>query len=190
MVQIIDRVGQLPTHPTKQYGTRSFSAINMAVIHHSATTSGNSTSFARHHVDNNDWPGIGYHFVIAKNGAIERTNDLATISYHAGNVNSRSVGILLIGDYMQQIPPRAQIDSAVRLIVMLEQQLGRPLEIVGHRDVMANRTCPGVNLNVDDIARRVAGFSQPPSIFQTMGANPAMILAMGILALIPLVRLK
>lgn len=190
MIQIVNRIGQLPTHPTERYNDRSVSSINMVVVHHSATTTGNSTSFANYHVFQNGWPGIGYHFVISKSGGIEQTNELNITSYHAGNVNYRSIGILLVGDYMQETPPQAQLDAAVSLIRLLEQQLGRPLEIVGHRDVMSNRTCPGVNLNVDDIARRVAGFSLPPSSILPMGANPAIILGMGVLALIAFLRLK
>lgn len=144
-----DIVNTLAKDPKRTYATRSLSSIRQIVIHHSATTSGSAAAYAKYHVENRGWPGIGYHFVIDKDGTINLTNYLETISYHVSGQNTRSIGICLTGNFDIQQPTTAQLNSVVRLIRFLSDQLGR-LPIKGHNDYAA-KSCPGNNISTQYI---------------------------------------
>lgn len=153
-VRINNLVGALTVSPIKRYTTRAVSLIDTVVIHHSATLGGSAQAYARFHVNENGWPGIGYHFVIDKDGAVHQTNDLTTVSYHVKNKNGTSVGICLTGDYDQESPPQAQINSCVNLIRMLNRQTGKRLNVKGHGELQA-KSCPGKNVDVRYIEKNV-----------------------------------
>lgn len=151
---IRDLTGQLIVSSSRSYSSRKLSAIDTAVIHHSATTSGSAQSYARYHVETNNWPGIGYHYVIDTDGTINQVNALTTVSFHVKNNNTRSVGICLTGNYETQQPPAVQIESAILLIRYLNGLLGRKLRIKGHGELQA-KACPGKNVNVRYIEKTV-----------------------------------
>lgn len=140
--QITNITDELPRHKSKHYRTRSLGQIDTLVIHHSATPDTiTARSIANYHVTTKDWPGIGYHFVITSDGEILQTNTLETASYHAGGSNNYSIGICLIGNFMDEPPPPQQINAATALIAYLRTQMG-PLSLQPHRKL--NQTaCPG-----------------------------------------------
>ncbi len=145
---IEDLTEQLPRHETKRYQQRSLEAITHLVIHQSGVTSNLPfADLARYHVEKIGWPGVGYHFYILPDGAIQQGNTLETISYQAGQANAYSVGICFAGQFDQFVPTPAQIDAGARLIVWLLQSLSLPLEnVVGHGDLPFAREevlCPG-----------------------------------------------
>ena len=60
----------------------------------------------------------------------------------------------LAGDFDEEYPSKAQNDALRRFLMDYEE-----LEIVFHRDIQDNRTCPGKNLNqqyLDDLLREVS----------------------------------
>lgn len=151
-LQVRNITGKLKKHRSKNYGRRKLEQIDNAAVHHSATNSGTPEAYARYHVDSNGWPGIGYHFVIQKDGTIYQTNDLETVSYHVSSHNTRSIGICLTGNYDTQTPPQIQLDQCAFLIAALRNKLPQPLEISGHRD-FSTKTCPGNNVDMAYIKR-------------------------------------
>ncbi len=132
------------------YSKRSISSIDKIVIHHSATNSGTPKAYANYHVNTRGWPGIGYHFVIQKDGSVFQTNYLDTVSYHTSGQNTRSIGICLTGNYDSQQPPALQLDALINLIRYLAKFLGR-LDIHGHND-FSSKSCPGDHINVQTIS--------------------------------------
>lgn len=155
-IDIRNVVGSLPKHPSKRYATRLVTAIRMAVIHHSAGSNGSPEQFARQHINDYDWPGIGYHFVVAKDGTIYQTNDLTTKCYHAHDANGYSVAICCIGNFEIESPTEAQISSLTVLIPYLNTLLVKKLEIVGHGSAPGNSTkCPGRNMNVAALTQKI-----------------------------------
>jgi hypothetical protein len=86
---------------------------------------------------------FAYHWLIRPDGRAERLLEDAYIGWHAGNweVNTRSVGIALSGNYEEAIPPIAQIEAAAKVI---GENYPRA-SILGHREVRqeAILTCPG-----------------------------------------------
>ena len=153
-IPITNVVYRLKRHWRKTYDKRGLSEIDSVVIHHSATESGTAESYARYHVDENSWPGIGYHYVINKNGSIEQTQLLKTVSYHTTGQNQRSVGICLTGNYDIQQPPPVQVEAAINLIRYLQGRLGRELRITGHNE-HSSKNCPGSNIDVNEIENSV-----------------------------------
>jgi N-acetylmuramoyl-L-alanine amidase len=86
---------------------------------------------------------FAYHWLIRPDGRAERLLEDAYIGWHAGNweVNTRSVGIALSGNYEETIPPLAQIEAAAKVI----RENYPWASILGHREVRqeASLTCPG-----------------------------------------------
>lgn len=141
-MEIKDIISNLPKHPTAQYKTRPPEIISEIIIHHSATKKGTPFSFARYHIDTRDFPGIGYHFVIPKDGTIFQTNELSKISWHCSGRNTVSVGICLIGHFDNEKPTIEQLQSLQKLITYLKEHLPTINKISGHRNY-STKTCPG-----------------------------------------------
>jgi N-acetyl-anhydromuramyl-L-alanine amidase AmpD len=148
----------LTKHKTKKYGVRNLNQITQAVIHHSATRMNAIGSrpqvYAKFHVENRGWPGIGYHFVIQPNGDIFQTNELKTVSNHVQNANTKSIGICLSGNFDVEQPTEAAYNAAVWLVKVLSTQLSRELEIKAHNEY-APKSCPGAAIDINIFRQRV-----------------------------------
>lgn len=122
---------------------------DMIVLHH---TGGADIDASAEEIDqwhkNNGWVGIGYHYVIRKDGTIEKGRPDWTVGAHAYGENWHTIGIHLSGDFSVAEPTEAQIESTAMLLANLCTDYGIPIDedhIVGHRDLMST-DCPGDNL--------------------------------------------
>lgn len=146
MPTIQDLRAALPVHATLTYERRPLATVTTLVVHHSASRpSIEWSAVARYHVSGNGWPGIGYHFGVAQDGLVSYVGDVETWRYHARDANSYSIGICCLGDYQVNDPPPAMIEALAVLCNGIETWIGRPLQRVGHRDVVETE-CPGDNL--------------------------------------------
>jgi hypothetical protein len=139
-----DLVDSLPKHPTNRYATRRLEAIEHIVVHHSAIppTVG-PQRIAEYHVNDLDWPGIGYHFVIDDQGVVFRTNEMEAMAYHAGDLNRTSVGVCFLGNFTDVAPTQHQLESGGTLMAWLVQEFKLTnSEIQGHKEFL-NTQCPG-----------------------------------------------
>ena len=124
---------------------------DMIVIHHTgdADIDASATQIDQWHKGSpNFWAMIGYHFVIRKNGTIERGRPEWAVGSHAYGENYHTLGIHLSGDFMTAKPTEQQIEMTAMLIAMLCEKYNIPTDknhIVGHRDLMST-SCPGDNL--------------------------------------------
>lgn len=137
---IIDLVDSLERHARDRYFRRK-SPPQFVVLHHSGSRHGPNAelsvrAIARYHVRTRGWPGIGYHYVVGADGSIFQTNRHETVSYHAGGVNEKSLGVCLLGNFVSGPPPAAQVAAAVRLLTYLN------LPVKPHRAV-SRTACPG-----------------------------------------------
>lgn len=127
-------------------GLRDRTSTNLIVIHHSDSPDVPAAEIHAWHLARG-WAGIGYHFVIRKDGSIERGRPQETIGAHAGaGVNGHSIGICLCGNFMKELPSDAQLVSLAELAAWLQRFYnasadGR-IEIKLHRQVAAT-DCPG-----------------------------------------------
>lgn len=129
-------------------------STNRVIVHHSASSDVSAATIHGWHL-NQGWSGIGYHFVIRRNGNIERGRELSAIGSHSGpKGNGDSVGVCLTGNFEIDKPTAAQINSLVWLILKyLEPRYGN-LKVIGHRDVMAT-ACPGKNFPWNELRRKL-----------------------------------
>jgi len=98
------------------------------------------------HVDDNGWSDIGYHYVVRRNGEIEKGRPDETTGAHAYGVNSRSIGICWVG--INNISPE-QEKSMIGLVNWLRGKYNVTIENVkGHKEaVKTKKTCPNINMN-------------------------------------------
>ena len=136
---------QLPTNGS--YEKRKLNTIDRIVIHHSAgAATATPEDFARWHIQDHNWPGIGYHYYIGTDGKIQQTNSLNTVSYHAGyEANLKGIAIVLPGNFNNEMPTDAQLKSMKNIIQILKLRFGKNLIVEGHKDEQ-NTSCPGTNL--------------------------------------------
>ena len=121
-------------------------ATNRIIIHHTggADIDAYAEQIHQWHL-NNGWSGIGYHFVIRKDGTIERGRPIWAVGSHAYGANSDSIGIHLSGEFTYNTPTEKQIESLALLIANLCEEYKIPVDrkhIIGHRETMAT-DCPG-----------------------------------------------
>ena len=155
-VNILDVVDDLTQHATLRYNQRDLEEIEQIVVHHSAQTNGDPFVYAAYHVKTHGWPGIGYHYVIQKDGLIFQTQQLETVSYHARNCNQNSVGICLTGNYNVEQVPAEQLQALYGLIDEIQRILRKKLIILPHHDC-TNTDCPGKNMPIDQISKKGIG---------------------------------
>lgn len=134
------------------YRRRSLSSIRNIVVHHSGTVTGSAEAYARYHSNTLKWPGIGYHIVIEQDGTVKFCNDLESISYHAGNANSYSVGVSMTGDFSRREPTVAQWTALYKVIEYLRAVLPKAkavTSVIGHQECPGykSKRCPSLNMD-------------------------------------------
>lgn len=137
------------------------------IIHHSATDSGSSLGFDKSHQARGFERGLGYDFVIT-NGTANKLDGQIEVSPRwikqetgahckAGNMNSKAIGICLVGNFNQDRVSAKQMDSLVYLVNRLAKYYKIPKSnILGHGQVKgANTDCPGNKFPWADLWRKL-----------------------------------
>ena len=154
--------------------------LRAGTLHHTAGsnsyTAAQSAGIMRadyaYHVKVNGWCDIGYNFVVDKFGQTFEGRaggvDRNVIGAHAGGFNSGTVGVSMIGNYQDAVPPAAALEAAAKVFAWKFQMAridphGRTTlvsggndkfaagtavtltNLFGHRDV-SSTACPGANL--------------------------------------------
>ncbi len=121
--------------------TRVDRPIDTIIIHYTDSADVSASTIDAWHKARG-WNGIGYHFVIRKNGAIEKGRNLALIGAHAEGHNTGSIGIVLTGsNAVSWYPANVQINTLKRLIRDIEG-VYKIKRMLFHRDV-GSTDCPG-----------------------------------------------
>ena len=126
---------------------------NKIVVHHSggtdkyplADTSHHTAQIIeRWHLSKPGWIGIGYHYVIHKDGTVWVGRPEHVHGAHTRAVNATSIGICLAGNFDATLPTEAQTE-ALRLLMLDIKTRHNITSIKPHR-AYANKTCYGNNL--------------------------------------------
>jgi N-acetyl-anhydromuramyl-L-alanine amidase AmpD len=134
----------LPKHPTERHRQRKTGDVRYLVISHSAIPGTiQPAAIARFHVDRVGWPGIGYHFYLDDQGQVFKTNELTAVSHHVGPWDAVSIGICLGGNFQQEPPAPAQIESAAQLTAWLLHELDLPLDAIRGKNEFVDADSPG-----------------------------------------------
>lgn len=147
--------------------TPAYSPVSHVIVHHSYTSNTSSNWAATvlaiwdYHVNSNNWCDIGYNWLIDPNGVIYegRGGGNNVRGAHFCATNTGTMGICMLGTYMDTIPTEAALNSLRQLLTWkscdanldpttssLHSSSGKVLHhISGHRDG-CNTLCPGDKL--------------------------------------------
>ena len=122
--------------------------VNTIWVHCSATKAKvdiGAAEIRKWHTDKG-WSDIGYHFVIRRNGQVEKGRPETKQGAHVYGYNKDSIGICMVGglDDMKKADANftfAQYSALVNLIADLQKKYGMDVKVRGHRDVAA-KSCP------------------------------------------------
>ena len=137
--------------------------INRITLHHDGMTTFTTTSAAaaqprieaiRSAHRGRGWGDIGYHYVIDPAGRVWQGRPLEWQGAHVGEQNQGNLGICVLGNYDNQRPSVAQLDSIERFIAQSMRTHGVSIhEIHTHRE-LAQPACPGRFLQPRLVAMR------------------------------------
>lgn len=122
----------------------------------------------RYHMDTKGWLDIAYSFLIANDGTIYEGRGWGVVGGHTENYNSKSHAFCLLGNFQKRAPTPAQENSFVALAQegLRNGWIGKPLRLLGHRDVATTGTlCPGIYAydRIPNLAHRVLHDSAAPA---------------------------
>lgn len=131
--------------------------INMIVIHCADTPSTMDIGVKEirdWHVNDNGWSDVGYHYVIRRDGTIEKGRKLEVVGSHVYGYNKNSIGICLvggkpIGKQKKNIDLFTidQLESLESLLFNLKGFLqDSNIKIVGHCELDNKKTCPNFDV--------------------------------------------
>ena len=94
------------------------------------------------------WSGIGYHFVVKRDGTVEDGRPLEKAGAHVKGFNAESIGVALVGGVSEDDRtvsennfPDKQIVEALRFVHNLRKEYDIPIEnVMGHKEVIAQIT--------------------------------------------------
>ncbi|SRR5258708_5634212 len=129
---------------------RPMSQLKYLTIHHTAGPDTQTPEeIAAFHVQSRGWGGIGYHFLVDKNGNVYYVGDLTTARANVLNMNELVIGICLIGTFMNgAIPTPDQLNSAHELCSQLLFRTPELTNVTAWSDVVPHKQlnateCPG-----------------------------------------------
>ena len=126
----------------------SMRAINKIIIHCSATPEGRDYTVAdidRWHKQRG-WNGIGYHYVIYRDGSVRTGRPVEQIGAHCTGHNSNSIGICYIGGLAadNKTPKDTRTPAQIKALRDLVGKLKKKYpgtHVHGHNE-FANKACP------------------------------------------------
>jgi N-acetylmuramoyl-L-alanine amidase len=113
--------------------------------------------------------GIGYHFVITKDGTVEVGRPLTKQGAHVLGLNHCSIGVVVAGhgDLVPWTPE--QRASLLDLVVHLVREYGvEPRDVIGHREAYTipgvpdtGKTCPGTLVSMRRVRKQLVDRLHP-----------------------------
>lgn len=131
---------------------RPLSQVKYLAIHHTAAPDTQTPQeIANYHIQHNGWGGIGYHFLISKDGIVFYVGDISTARANVSSLNEQVLGICLIGNFVGgQEPTNEQINSTRTLCGFFINSypalsnVGSWEAVKGHKELLGQATaCPG-----------------------------------------------
>jgi hypothetical protein len=149
-------------------------AYQTLVLHHSVIYYGNDLATARgiqtlHRGEERSWADIGYHYLVGRSGGIYEARPLNVRGIHVAGHNTGSVGVCLMGNFVNESLTDEQRASTLLICQWLTLVLPNMTHLAGHNEFNPETLCPGENLIpfLDEAAtwlglqRGVAGYRPP-----------------------------
>lgn len=122
---------------------------NGIVLHHAAAANCSAEDIHRWHLANG-WAGIGYHFLVRKDGKIYRGRPIDAVGAHTYGRNTDCIGICFEGNFENEQMADKQKQAGIELVSYLLTVYPSITEITKHMDHNAT-ACPGKNFPFDEI---------------------------------------
>lgn len=127
--------------------------IDTIIVHCSATSANHdvrSKDIKRWHTQDNGWSDIGYHYVICRDGAVERGRPVSRAGAHVRGHNDKSIGVCLAGGTDYGGKPEfnftyRQMAQLLRLLTDLKATYDIK-RVAGHNDFDKGKACPCFNV--------------------------------------------
>nr|CAM92107.1 hypothetical protein [Eristalis tenax] len=130
--------------------------VQYVVIHHSDHPNGCSDSsrcqqlirnIQSDHKNRRKFDDIGYNFIVAGDGKVYEGRGFGRLGSRAPNYNSKSIGIVFLGNFEKQLPSSTMLNNAKDLIAQAVSggHLKSDYILLGHRQTKAT-LCPGTKL--------------------------------------------
>ena len=107
------------------------------------------------------WGDIGYHYVVDRAGHVWQGRDLLRYQgAHVKNRNEHNIGVMCLGNFVEQRPSEAQLEALNRTVAQLcaHYRIGAK-DVYTHREWKGAQTaCPGDNLQAKVRLLRRDGF--------------------------------
>ncbi len=162
--------GVLPRKNWTRHGItgRDISAMNgvdKITIHHEGWTPVTFTSAAaaydrienirQIHTRDRGWADIGYHYIIDRAGRIIEGRPIQYQGAHVSENNPHNLGILVLGNFEQQKPSNAQVQSLGKFTKLMMQTHGVAARSVRTHQEINPTQCPGRTLqaHIDQLRR-------------------------------------
>lgn len=121
------------------------------VLHHTGVTKDQTIQQIHNYHIGKGWIGIGYNFLVYKNGEVYKGRGLEYVGAHCKGYNTHTVGICAVGDFENELMTQEQKQSIVKLISDIFSQYPNKIEFIkGHKEFAAT-DCPGKNYPIDEI---------------------------------------
>ncbi|WP_305862506.1 N-acetylmuramoyl-L-alanine amidase [Helicobacter cholecystus] len=96
------------------------------------------------------WRGCGYHYVIKRDGEIQKGRKEEEIGAHCKGFNAKSIGICLVGGVdkngkAKDTKTKKQEESLKALLKELLEKFEGSV-VLGHRDLDKNKECPSFDV--------------------------------------------
>lgn len=158
-------------YQSPNFSERGNTDIDTIILHHTVGDLNSSIGeLMRTKPDPNGRSRVSAHYVIDKDGTIYQLVDDKKVAWHAGDVNSRSIGIEIVNRGNGNDPyTEAQYRALEQLVPYLAQKYDVPMNrLLGHSDVSPRGPEPSSNFDwarvrraVEDAADAVPG-DEPP----------------------------
>lgn len=134
-------------------------ATNKIVLHHAAASTCDAKTIHAWHL-RRGFSGIGYHFLIRKDGIIERGRAENLVGAHVAWHNGDSIGICFEGNFETETMGEAQKNAGAELVDYLKKKYSINT-VVRHKDLAAT-ACPGKNFPFEEILQGVKTETKQP----------------------------
>lgn len=130
---------------------------NKIVLHHSASSKATPLSIHQAHL-RNGWSGIGYHYLVCKDGKVYSGRPYDTVGAHCTGQNADSIGICFEGNFEIEKMTDTQVKAGQELLFFLRTLYGQNIRIAKHSDLLAT-ACPGRYFPFAEVTKKMRAYT-------------------------------
>jgi len=131
---------EMPRHPAKTWPSRAPSQIQLVMVHHTVTSPAiDPITLAQAVIAHRDLPGLPYHFLVQGDGDGYWAEPLETEVGQTlkDDINRKSVAVALAGNFTNDPPSEAQLNTAAAIIAQLVKTFALNVDedVIGRNEV-------------------------------------------------------